>query len=168
MDNLSRNAYALTQQEDTLSKITQWISEGGTLTQFAASHGANHAQLYLWIQEVKSRRDQYDAAVKLRDEYLRQSMIEELRSIATFDVRDAYDDNGDPISLSDVPLRLRKSIASVKKVSNGEMTSTEIKFFDKIKAIQLLGKELGMFQNKVELTASKSLEKLIEDSWQEN
>lgn len=168
MDDLSRNAYELTMLENTFSEIIDWIGEGGTLPQFAAQHVANHAALYLWIQENKQRRDQYDAAIKMREEYLKQKIIEELRDIATYDIRDAYNENGEPIRLNEVPLKLRKTIQSIKSTKSGDTVTTEIKFFDKIKAINLLGKELGMFQNKVELSASKSLEKIIEESWREN
>jgi Phage terminase, small subunit len=50
------------------------------------------------------------------------------------------------------------AIASVKvktiPTEDGDIVEREIKFFDKIKALELLGKHMGMFQNKLELSGS--------------
>lgn len=54
----------------------------------------------------------------------------------------------------------RAAIASVKyKRSSGETTDTierEVRFSDKIKALELLGKHMGMFKDKLDLTVGTS------------
>jgi len=54
----------------------------------------------------------------------------------------------------------RAAIASVKyKRSSGETTDTierEVRFSDKIKALELLGKHMGMFKDKLDLTVETS------------
>lgn len=171
MDVMSQKAQELIRNENTLSEIVTWIGEGRTLREYSMAYGANHAQLFVWIMRDAKRREEYDAAVKLRDEYLRQNVIDELRNISTLDVSQAYDHNGDPLPMDKLPTSLKKSIQSIKKViksdDRGETITTEIKFFDKIKAINLLGKELGMFSNKVEVSGKVSLESLIGESFDE-
>ena len=69
----------------------------------------------------------------------------------------------------DIPKELIPAIASIKEGKNG----IEISFYSKDKSLELLGRHLGMFNDKIEVSGSinnpmeglttEELKKLIED-----
>lgn len=81
---------------------------------------------------------------------------------------DVLDVNGDPVVYRDVELELtqnltedqKRAIAVMKKGRDGY----EIKTFDKIKALELIGKHIGMFdgKNQNEAEAMKKLDNVLE------
>lgn len=86
-------------------------------------------------------------------------VLKEIHHSAMVDVTDAFDIKGKVKPFSQMNPELRKSIASVKMNDYGEIT--EIKFNPKMKALELLGKHLGLFNEKLEIKADESLESLL-------
>ncbi|MBB6218672.1 phage terminase small subunit [Anaerosolibacter carboniphilus] len=62
------------------------------------------------------------------------------------------------INTDDIPEDKRAAIASIKQGTNG----IEVKPYDKVKALELLGRHLGMFNDKVELAGEMGV-KIIDD-----
>lgn len=88
-----------------------------------------------------------------------ERVLQELERIALADPLDAYDENGMPRPLKDVPEGLRRTISQIDtetSVSEDGVTTTvrKIRFWPKDKTLELLGRHLAMFQDKskVELT----------------
>jgi phage terminase small subunit len=78
-----------------------------------------------------------------------KTMINELAKVAMADMTETIRVTGPIVSvkdLSEIPQHLRSCIKSIKTSSNG----MEIQFHDKLKAIEVLGKALGMFVEKVQ------------------
>lgn len=154
-----------------VTEICSYIANGGALTDYASKNNVDYNDLYQWLISDNERREKLRQANIARSEWCKETILNELKSIATLNVADCYDHNGDPLPMDKLPTSLKKSIQSIKKViksdDRGETITTEIKFFDKIKAINLLGKELGMFSNKVEVSGKVSLESLIGESFDE-
>lgn len=81
---------------------------------------------------------------------------------------DIFDENGEPIVYRDVELELtdnltdqqKRAIAVMKKGRDGY----EVKTYDKIKALELIGKHIGMFDNKNqnEADALKKLDDVLD------
>lgn len=98
-------------------------------------------------------------------------VLRELLRIATTDLSGAYDEHGRLLPLKDIPRDLRRAIAGVETEElwgapeDGERsqigTTRKLKLWDKTKALELLGKHLKLFTDKVEHSASDSLEALI-------
>ncbi len=64
------------------------------------------------------------------------------------------------------------TIASVKvktiPTEDGDIVEREIKTYDKLKALELLGKHLGMFKDKVDVNVEVSLADLLKKAWEAN
>jgi len=83
-------------------------------------------------------------------------LIEEYAKIAFFDIREIYDVDGGLIHVKQLDDKSAGAIASIKSTEEwGEDeegrkmvigTNKEIKIFDKIRALQDLGKHLGLFE----------------------
>lgn len=93
-------------------------------------------------------------------------IIRELMIIAYADPIDLLDLDGNPLPLHQLPAEIRRAIASIEleKVTDGEGTKTRVvryKLIPKTPNLELLGKRLKMFSDRLELDAGDSLAALI-------
>lgn len=90
-------------------------------------------------------------------------IVQELAKIAFLNPADVIDTDYAKV-LEDANAEDLACIQSVKYKSseseNGSMSEREVRFNDKLKALELLGKHLGMFKDKVELSGEVRSEKL--------
>lgn len=110
---------------------------------------------------VKAYIDKRQQDLRNRTNITQERVINELASIAFLDTTDLVQVKGRRVTLTnteDLTEGQRKAIASIKKGKSGIELST----YDKLKALELIGKHLGMFKDKVELSGSvdAGLEKL--------
>lgn len=95
-----------------------------------------------YLQELKNERSQ-------RTEITADLVLEELAAIATADITDYVNVSRDPYGFLTVEVtetekltpKQRKAIASIKQGRNG----IEVKLFDKVSTLKLLGDHLGMW-----------------------
>lgn len=104
-----------------------------------------NVEIQAHIQELQSTRQQ-------RTEITADTVIKELAKIALFDIRKIYDKNGMLISPTELDDSTAGAIGSIKsriEKQSGEPDDwAEIKEYksnDKLRALELLGKHLGMF-----------------------
>lgn len=105
-----------------------------------------------------------------RTEICQDHVLIELSRIAFFDPGNLFDENGELKKISDMDEDTRAVIAGVDiSTSNGKNKETPIleitkklKFVDKLKALELLGRHLGMFIDRGELhVVNETLEDAI-------
>jgi len=112
--------------------------------------------------QVLQREDVQEYLAKLRENYsskhgvTRDRLIEEYAKIAFFDIREIYDVDGGLVHVKQLDDKSAGAIASIKSTEEwGEDdegrkvvvgTNKEVKIFDKIRALQDLGKHLGLFE----------------------
>jgi phage terminase small subunit len=119
------------------------------------------------IQEAMDKRSQ-------RTEINADTILREVLKLATSDLRKLFDENGSLLPVDQWPDEAAISIQAVevdeiwewedkKRVQVGE--TKKVKFWDKVKALELLGKHLKLFTEKHEHTADESLAKLLAKTW---
>lgn len=97
-------------------------------------------------------------------------VLQELLKIARCDLSEAYDAKGNLLPIKDMPEDCRRAIAGIKvfeefegfgkeRFKIGEVR--EVKFWDKPKALELLGKHLKLFTDKIEHSGKLTLEDLV-------
>lgn len=93
-------------------------------------------------------------------------ILMELAKIALVNPKDVVDFNNATILEDATPDDLA-AVASVKvkrfPTKNGEGIEREIKFYDKTKAIDLAGRHLGMFKDKLELSGMEAEKSKLDD-----
>ena len=123
------------------------------------------------IQEcIKKLAQQHQENVGLNAEWV----LQELMKVAGVDIKDVYDDAGNLKPIHEIEDSARRAIASIEteelyegfgkdRVQIGH--TKKIRYWDKLKALDLLGKHLKLFSDRVEIEAGKSLEDLIGGSF---
>lgn len=114
-------------------------------------------------------RKEIDAAVARRAERVEvktDDVLRELLRLARSDVGQAFAATGDLLPVHEMPEDTRRAIAAVeieqRFTSEGEAYLVKkVKFWDKTKGLELLGKHLKLFTDKVEHSVSATLEQLI-------
>jgi phage terminase small subunit len=102
---------------------------------------------------------------KNRSQVNADDVISELKTLALSDIGDILDFSGETLRVRpacDIPGRARRSISSVKvkRYTEGhgdaarEVEMIEFKLWDKLSALEKLGKHIGMFKEKIELTGA--------------
>lgn len=128
----------------------------------AASQGAR----LLRNVKVRGAIDAGMAARSQRVEITQDEVLRELRRLALVDVSQAFDEHGHPRPLHELPEDLRRALAGVevriepgqtRELDDGPVETrpvaqvVKLRFWDKVKSLELLGKHLGMFQERVQL-----------------
>ena len=119
-----------------------------------------HASVLMAKDNIRARIDELIAERSSRTGVTADRVIRELARIAFLDPTRLANVNSATIR-DDATEDDRAAICSVKVKSGDDFTEREVKFVDKTKALELLGKHLGMFKEDINLNVS--LPKIIDD-----
>lgn len=127
--------------------------------------------------KVKEYIAEKQKEIQERNKITQDTIIQELAKIALFNIKDIYNENGTLKKVTELDDDTAKAISGVKilqkagamKISlsktNDEIPlehipeqTVEFKTNDKTRALELLGKHLGMFKENVNLTQDKPFE----------
>ena len=90
------------------------------------------------------------------------TVLREILRIATTDLAQAFDESGNLLPIHQMPEDVRRAIASVKvRTDDDGSLVREVKLWDKPKSLELLGKHLKLFVDRVEHDVSESLGALV-------
>lgn len=112
--------------------------------------------------EIKNRIDKAMAERSRRTGVSADRVVLELAKIAFVNAIDVIDPKTATVKPDASPedTAVIQSVKVKKSYSEtGEMTEREVKMADKLKALELLGKHLGMFKDKMEISGSLDTEK---------
>jgi len=141
-------------------------------TQAAIRAGYSKATAYSIGQEnlnkpeIQSAISEAQARRQGRTEVGQDRVIKELAAIAFLDIRKLFDEGGDlkPVhALDEATARALRGIeVQVSCGDGGEVTRThKVRAWDKVRALELLGRHLKLFTEKVEHSADDSLTALL-------
>jgi len=154
-----------------LESICAHVATGGTLFEFCQENQVQYLDISNWLNLVPSRRNAYDMAKQSRGEYLLETILRQLIAIVDADISQAYDaQTGDPLPMKEWPSSLKIALQSYQRVfsyspKNGNAkVSAVFKTWDKLKGLELLGKTLGMFSDKLEVTGSVNIAHELEQA----
>lgn len=116
--------------------------------------------------KVKAAVDAEKARRAVSVQVRADDVLRELVRIATVDVSRAYDKDGNLLPLRKMPIELRRTIQSVESEQifegHGEDRTwtgyaKKIKFCDKLKSLELLGKHLKLYTDKVDVSGAVTI-----------
>lgn len=118
--------------------------------------------------EIKNAIDKAMAERSRRTGINQDRVLRELAKVAFVNLADVI--NMDEATIrGDANREDTAAIASVKvkriPTENGDITEREVKTYDKLKALELLGKHLGMFKDKLDVNLDVNLADLLKEAW---
>jgi len=115
-----------------------------------SAHSIGHENLSK--PEIRQAIDEALKAQENRTLVTADRVILELSRIALLDPKTLFDENGQLLPLADMPEAARRAIASIEiesPKSRPGATVTKIRLWDKPKALELIGRHLKMFVERV-------------------
>ena len=147
------------------------LANGEMVLNLCASLGVKYSELLGYVTADTVRSQMFTAAVKAGEGWLIQRLSQELHNIGLHDIKDAIDSDGCVRPIEEIPEALRRTIAGIEVEELYEMQGREkvyigrvkkIKLIDKTKAIEMLGKKLDMFIDKVHVSGEVLVKHSVE------
>lgn len=171
--NLYQRTREKIEKEETIDEICAHVANGGALTGLCDVWQVRYSDIVVWIYQDKSRSIPYENALRANGEWMVNKLLDELRKIATVDIRRAYDEHGALKPIAEIPAEVAGCIQAIEteELFHGKGEDREqigyvkrVKFWDKLKSIELLGKKLALFIDRVEHSGRMTLEDLVSKS----
>lgn len=154
----------------TMSVICSFVSNGGSIINLIKTWDVPYPEVLAWIRKDKERARKYEQALSDRSEWTIEQLLTQLRNIAMFDIRQIYDQDNNLKPVTEWPPEAAQAVEAIKvdEIYEGygaERTQVgetkQVKLWSKIKAIELLGKNLKLFIDHIEHSGSLKLEDLV-------
>lgn len=158
---VKRTSAEIFQQPDFLESVCRHVANGGDLVTFSEQNGIPFCDLSFWIAMSVDRDRAVAAARQHRHEYIAQSLSHQLYEIASFDASSLFDDNGDVLSPKLWPEAAKRVVSGFEITESKGRTTTKVKYTDRLRAIELLGKYAGMFVEKVHVEGQLSFAEIV-------
>ncbi len=134
------------------------LLEAGYATHSSAFRLFNHPNV---IDEIKRRQHIMSAKAGVTGDWI----IHRLMLIADAKLSDLIVEDGDgfsQIDMSRMTPALKTALSGFESDKFGDVTKIKIKTSDKLKALEMLARHLGMFNDKLELAGEISLEERLQ------
>jgi hypothetical protein len=160
----------------TIEKIFSHVSNGGDLITFCDIIDVRYSDIASWITEDASRYKKFSAACVMGQEWVKRRILNELGSIGLLDIRGLLNNSGSLRDPGEWPEDVARAIAGIEvdDIYDGKGINRrwvgqakKVKLTDKLRALELIGKELGMFVDRKKLEVSTKLEDLVGGSFGE-
>lgn len=117
---------------------------------------------------IRAAIDKAMAERSARTEVTQDRVLKELAKLAFFDVRELFDDQGNPIDVHNLSADTAAAIANINITSylteSGDLSTTsKFRILDKLRALELVGRHLRMFIDKIEHTGEFTLSQIVKE-----
>lgn len=154
-------------KESTLETICIQVANGADLPTMCEGWDIRYSDITQWLYADPKRKVAYENSLRDRGEWMVQKILGEVRKIGTVDIRQAYDEKtGELLPVYKMPEEVARCIQTVTETDTKFGSKTSIKFADKLKALELLGKHLHIFKDTVEHTGALTIEDLVMASFE--
>ncbi len=153
--------------------VVGYEGQGGTVAELARLWHISYGSLGAWIARQPGGVERVAAAKEERDQASKEKILLALRRMADADLSAFYAEDGTLLDPEAWPKHLAGLVASVESQemfsgvgAERELTGyvRKIKFWDKLKAIELLGKNLAMFTDRHEVSGVLKLDEMLRQS----
>ena len=162
MSEQTKVIHVITSRNDDLDMddILDHVSNGGTLTTYCKDRCLPFGDTRAWVTRHPLRNKLYKEALMSREDYLAQSLINMIIELVRHDPGKVITDTGAIKPLSQWPPEARAAIKSFK-VDPLTNQITDVQFTDRLKAIEMAGRTIGVFAKKVQVEGQESLADLV-------
>ena len=157
-------------RSDLMDIIAAHVASGGSVINMAAILNMPYGILSNWVHECEERRKRYGSALDDREQWAKENVLGELRKLGNSDLRELFKKDGTIKDTKDWPASVAYAVKSIQveelwegRGDNREQVGVvkKIQFWDKTKSLELLGKNLKLFIDKIEHSGKVKLEDLV-------
>lgn len=150
--------------------IYKHVANGGSVLDLAELWRVSYAEIMQWVRFDKESSRLYDQALIDRSEWAKEQILRELRRLGSIDIRTIFKPDGSIKPIDEWSSDIGSIVQSMEIVEEFEGSGREklqigyckkIKFWNKEKALELLGKNLSMFIETYEVKQTFSLADLV-------
>lgn len=154
--------------------LLEHMAHGEPELDYCKKVGVSFADMQDFIRKDKERLSLYQHATVLYEQWFVIRIMQELKLIGLMDIKEAFNPNGTLKAIEDIPEAIRRTIGGIEIQETFENDDSEpsgkrwtgylkkIKFIDKIKSLELLGKKLNMFADKIQVSGSVELRHTVD------
>lgn len=174
MENHVDTLAGLKIRPETISEVCEHVANGGSLIDRCKLWGVSYGKFVDWLNSDPMRADRYARALESKMHWSIDRVLKELELIGLADVGEAYTPENKLKDIHDIPESLRRCIVSVESEELFDGVGKErehigytkkIKFIEKTKALELIGKKFAMWIDRSRIDLStKTIEDLIVES----
>jgi len=166
-----RARYArLISTDDFIDRVAENVAAGSRVVEVAETYDIPYGPFAMWLMSTETNRQKMTHAYNARDEWYSDVTLAELVKVVQSNLQDYYDERGHLKDPHDWPAGAARVVAGLKvkelydNEGQKEGELKEIKLWDKMKAIELLGKHRKLFTEKHEHGLTKTLEDIVAGS----
>ena len=155
---------------DCMELIYTHLANGGDSFSLVELLGVPYAHFIYWTQRDKKRAKLIEEAYSRQKDWIINRFLAEIKAISFLKTTDIFDPDGTIKPVDQWPVSACAALDGMEVVetydADGNKTGyvKKVKFNSKLKAIELLGRDLGRFVQAVEVTGKITLEDLINNS----
>jgi hypothetical protein len=152
-------------EPETINTIFDNVANGGSLIDLCELWSVSYVLILRWIYDEESRTKKYNQALESRNEWAVQRLLDEIRAVSFADIRLVLDAGGKVLPLDKWPTGVARAVAGLD-INDGPDGSVvkKIKMYDKLKALEMLGRDLGRLIVRHEVNGKLTLEELVSGS----
>lgn len=159
--------------EDVVEDVCSYVAQGGSIARWCVLNRLQYGTFRKSLRDNRAYEMMLVEALKDREEWLKDELLQLMADIMRFDPREAYDENGNILPMNDMPEHVAKMIKKSKTVRVEHKDGPpdvvdQLEYWDKQKAIDQLGKHLQMFIERIEVNHKMTLEESIQKSREKN
>lgn len=135
----------------TLAQVCDNVANGGSLLDLCNTWQVRYCDVMRWINDDADRKKQYAQSILDRGEWFIQRVLKEISDLAFRNVKSIYNDDHTLKPVKDWPSEVVASLDEIEVVELFDQFgktighSKKAKFAQKLKALELLGKNNYMF-----------------------
>jgi hypothetical protein len=165
-DRRERTA-TLLREPEFFEDLIDEISGGKTLLEFCEEKNVLYGRVYRWIASDESRSELVDIAEQARAKNLTDRVIRGIVTVDDVTVKDVLTDSGEVKATSDLSASAARAVQSIEVSTDQTGTVTKkVKLNDRLKALEMAGRNQKMFTDKVEHNGQIGLADLVTASMQ--
>jgi len=153
-----RNKLTYKEQRFVEELIVDWnITRAAEAAGYKSPRSSGYQQFYK--PRIRAAIQRALGRQQIRTQISADGALNEMGRIAFCDLRQAFDEKGNPKNIQDIPEDVAKAISSIEVITNSgkeddEKTSytNKVRFWDKVKALKEIGNHYNMFTERREHT----------------
>lgn len=136
-------------EPNLIDVICTFVAQGGSLINLCQMWAVKYADVITHIRAYPELSRQYDQALRDREEWIFESILQEIRMIASSDIKELYGESGSLKAPHEWPEHIRRAVQAVETKEmvgdDGKVGGqvNRVKLWDKLKAVEMILKTMG-------------------------